>query len=89
MSNPNEVEANSIRDYELMSKINNIFEKLDYEQITSAHNIVSIIKEHLYKKYFDEKIEINVRSLVKTFEDLNDIALEKIHNESIRKVFTK
>ena len=59
------------RDYELMDKVLDFCELLNAEELEIAQHLIEIIDKHLNKKHFREKIHINVRALVKTFEDLN------------------
>ena len=70
-----------IRDYVLMNKIDNLFRLLKTEELKGAHTAISVIASHLSKKHFEDKIEINVKALVKTFEELDEIGMEILYHE--------
>ena len=61
------------RDYILINKIKALYSILDKEELDVAYNVIKMISDHLYKKHFRDKDTINVRALVKSFEDLNKI----------------
>jgi hypothetical protein len=65
------------RDYVLMDQINNLYDLLNKEELEVAYAVINIIAIHLNKKHFREKDVINVRALVKTFEELDKIGLNK------------
>ena len=65
------------RDYVLMDQINNLYDLLNKEELEVAYAVINIIATHLNKKHFREKDVINVRALVKTFEELDKIGLNK------------
>lgn len=72
---------NDIRDYPLMDRIDNIYRSLSTEQLKGAHIIINTIAAHLNKKHFEDKIEINMKALVKTFGELDEIGMEILHHE--------
>jgi hypothetical protein len=84
-SQANETESkgidHDIRDYVLMNKIDNLFRLLTTEELKGAHSAISVVALHLSKKHFEDKIEINVKALVKTFEELDEIGMEILHHE--------
>jgi len=61
------------RDYILINKIKALYSILDKEELDVAYNVIKMISDHLYNKHFRNKDIINVRALVKSFEDLNKI----------------
>ena len=65
------------RDYELINKVLDFYKILHKDELEIAEYVIEIIAKHLNKKHFREKRNINVRALVKTFEDLN---IKKIEN---------
>jgi len=73
--------TDNIRDYILMDRIDNIYRSLSTEQLKGAHIIINTIAAHLDKKHFEDKTEINVKSLVKTFGELDEIGMEILHHE--------
>lgn len=74
------MEQYSTRDYVLLDKINALYFTMTKEELTLAHSIIRTISSHLHTKHFEDKTEINVKALVKTFEELDEIGLEVIHN---------
>lgn len=77
-----DIQDNSIRDYPLMEKIDRLYHTMTAEELKAAHAVIGVIAEHLYKKHFDYNIKINIKSLVKTFGELDEIGLEILHNRS-------
>ena len=77
MDTPVKVEQ-EIRDYHLLDKINTLYNAMTTEELKAAHRVIAIISDHLDKKHFGEKIEINVKALVKTFGELDEIGIEKL-----------
>ena len=75
------IKDHDIRDYVLMNKVDNLFRLLKGDELKGAHTVISVITTHLMKKHFDDKIEINVKALVKTFEELDEIGMEILHHE--------
>jgi len=65
------------RDYVLMDQINNLYDLLNKEELEVAYAVINIIATHLNNKHFRKKDVINVRALVKTFEELDKIGLNK------------
>jgi hypothetical protein len=70
-----------MRDYALIRKVDNLLRLLNLEELKGAHTAISIISSHLSKKHFDDKVEMNVKALVKTFEELDEIGIEILHHE--------
>ncbi len=80
-SDKQQIEENeTIRDYTLMSKIDKVYKSFNKEELQSAHLIIAIIAEHLNEKHFNQKIEINRKALVKTFEELDEIGMELLYH---------
>ena len=72
-----------IRDYELLKKVDDILREMTDEECRGANMVLSAINCHLFQKHFEEKMEIDVRALVKTFEELDEISMEMIlHQKS-------
>jgi hypothetical protein len=71
----------TLRDYELLNLVDTQYKTYNKEQLESAHEIINIIAQHLSKKYFEEKQEINIKALVKTFEELDEIGIETLHHK--------
>jgi hypothetical protein len=74
---------NSIRDYILLNKINTLYSTMTDEELKIAHSVIAVISDHLDKKHFTDKIEIDIKALVKTFGELDEIGVEHlIHKNS-------
>jgi hypothetical protein len=71
---------NDIRDYVLMDKINKMYDTLNNKELEVVHNVINLISQHLDDKHFNKKIDINVKALVKTFGELDEIGIEKLIN---------
>ena len=70
-----------IRDYPLMEIVHRLYGTMNTEELKAAHAVIGAIAQHLDKKHFDDKIDINVKSLVKTFGELDEIGMEILHNQ--------
>jgi hypothetical protein len=70
-----------IRDYPLMELVHTLYTSMNTEELKAIHAVMAAIAQHLEKKHFHDKIEINVKSLVKTFGELDEIALEILLNQ--------
>ena len=80
MESPQEKEDNSIRDYDLMRKIDRLYSTLTKEELKAAHSVVAIIAHHLNTKHFDKKIKINIKALIKTLGELDENGIELLYN---------
>lgn len=78
-------EDTALRDYELMDEITKFYDLLNKTELEVAHNVINIISTHLYNKHFKKKIKINVRALVKTLGELDEIGLEDLYNKFEKK----
>jgi hypothetical protein len=76
---------NDIRDYTLMDKINKLYTLMTIDELKIAHSMIALISDHLDKKHFTDKIEINVKALVKTFGELDEIGMTILLNENNQK----
>ncbi len=73
-------EDDSIRDYELMTKVGELYRDLTKEELKGAAALIFAISAHLRKKHFEKKIKINRKALVKTFEELEEHAMEVLYD---------
>ena len=70
-----------IRDYELLDKVNNLFRSIRSErELKMAVQTIHTIAKHLHEKHFIEQNPINIRSLVKTFSELDEIGIEILYH---------
>ena len=67
-----------IRDYQLLKKVDDILHEMTDEELRGANMVLSIINCHLFQKHCEEKAEIDIRALVKTFGELDEISMEMI-----------
>ena len=67
-----------IRDYQLLAKVDDILRKMTDEERRGANMVLSVVNCHLFQKHFEEKAEIDIRALVKTFGELDEISMEMI-----------
>jgi hypothetical protein len=74
------VEDDSIRDYELMTRVGKLNQTLTPEELKGAAALLFEISAHLRKKHFEKKIRINRKALVKTFEELEEHAMEVLYD---------
>lgn len=70
-----------IRDYPLMELVHIHYTSMSTEELKASHSVIAVIAQHLYKKYFHDKIDINVKSFVKTFDELDEIGIEILRNQ--------
>ena len=74
-------EDTTLRDYYLLDKIDNLLRSIsNTNELTAVLTTIHIIAEHLHNKHFDEKIQINIKALVKTFGELDEIGAEILHH---------
>ena len=73
-------EDNTIRDYELMNRIGTLYQTLTTEELKGAAALIFQISAHLRKKHIENKIRINRKALVETFEELEEHAMEVLYN---------
>jgi hypothetical protein len=73
-------EDDSIRDYELMTRVGKLNQTLTPEELKGATALLFEISAHLRKKHFEKKIRINIKALVKTFEELEEHAMEVLYD---------
>lgn len=64
----------SLRDYELMEQVEKFCKKLPERELEAACEVMDIISRHLTYRHFEKQEEIDVKALVKTFEELFEIA---------------
>ncbi len=67
-----------IRDYILLNKINMLYNTLTDNELKIAHSVIALISDHLDKKHFTDKIEIDIKAQVKTFGELDEIGMEHL-----------
>lgn len=72
-------EDDSIRDYELMTRVGKLYQTLLSEELKGAAALIFEISSYLRKKHFEKKIKINRKALVKTFEELEEHAMEVLY----------
>jgi len=72
--------SEDIRDYVLLENINRILQSMSATELKTANLIIKSIAQHLDNKYFNEKATIDIKALVKTFGELDDIGMEILHN---------
>ena len=75
------IESDSSKDLLLIDKVTEFYNELNKDELEVAYYIMNIISNHLHKKHFKIKININVRALVRTFDEL-----EKIGSETYKKL---
>lgn len=68
----------SVRDYPLLAKVDDLLHEMTDEERRGANMVLSVISCHLFQKHFEEKTEIDIRALIKTFEELDEISMEMI-----------
>lgn len=64
----------SSRDYALMNIVEDKINTLSSTELKGAHIILKAIAHHLYVRHFEEQAKIDINALVKTFEELDEIA---------------
>lgn len=67
------IESDLSKDLLLMDKVTDFYSNLHKDELEVAYYLMNIISEHLHKKHFKNKIHINVRALVRTFDELDKI----------------
>ena len=67
------IESESSKDLLLIDKVTEFYSNLHKDELEVAYYVMNIISNHLHKKHFKNKIHINTRALVRTFDELDKI----------------
>jgi hypothetical protein len=79
-----------LRIYSLFEDITRVLENLNKEELIGANSILGILSNYLTKTHFEEQKEIDVKALVKTIEELDEISIELLlHKHKARELFVK
>ena len=79
-----------LRIYSLFEDIGRVLENLNKEELIGANSVLGILSHYLTKTHFEEQKEIDIKALVKTVEELDEISLELLyHKHNAREMFVK
>ena len=79
-----------LRIYSLINDIGHVLENLNKEELIGANSVLGILSHYLTKTHFEEQKEIDVKALVKTIEELDEISVELLlHKHNAREMFVK
>lgn len=66
-----------IRYYNIFNKISDSIETMTKEELNSALQILIPFYTEFYTRHFENKEQINVKAMIKTFEELVEVAAER------------
>jgi hypothetical protein len=79
-----------LRIWTIFNDIGKVLENLNKEELLGANSVLGILSHYLTKTHFEEQKEIDVKALVKTIEELDEISIELlIHKHNARNMFVK
>jgi hypothetical protein len=79
-----------LRIWTIFNDIGKVLENLNKEELLGANSVLGILTHYLTKTHFEEQKEIDVKALVKTIEELDEISIELlIHKHNARNMFVK
>jgi hypothetical protein len=79
-----------LRIWTIFNDISKVLENLNKEELLGANSVLGILSHYLTKTHFEEQKEIDVKALVKTIEELDEISVELlIHKHNARNMFVK
>ena len=79
-----------LRIWTIFNDIGKVLENLNKEELLGANSVLGILSHYLIKTHFEEQKEIDVKALVKTIEELDEISIELlIHKHNARNMFVK
>jgi hypothetical protein len=79
-----------LRIWTIFNDISKVLENLNKEELLGANSVLGILSHYLTKTLFEEQKEIDVKALVKTIEELDEISIELlIHKHNARNMFVK
>lgn len=67
----------NIRYYNFMNNVSKRIEKMTKEELNGALQILIPLYTEFYSRYFDNKEVINIKAMIKTFEELMEFASER------------
>lgn len=66
----------SIRYYTILNRISDEIYKMSKDELNGALTVLQILNSELYQRHFENQEVINIKALVKTIEELSEIAYE-------------
>jgi hypothetical protein len=79
-----------LRIWNLFNDISKVLDNLSKEELIGANEVLGILSHYLTTTHFEEQKEIDVKALVKTVEELDEISVELlIHKHNARNMFVK
>lgn len=79
-----------LRIWALFNDISKVLDNLSKEELIGANEVLGILSHYLTTTHFEEQKEIDVKALVKTVEELDEISVELlIHKHNVRNMFVK
>jgi hypothetical protein len=79
-----------IRIYSFFEDVVRVLENLNKEELIGANSVLGILSHYLTKTHFEEQKEIDVKALVKTVEELDEISIELLlHKHKAHEMFVK
>lgn len=73
-----------LRYYSLLEEVEEKIRSYKVEEMMGAARIMKIVSEFMWAMHFEQRIEFNSKSLVKTMDEIADIVGERLHNQLIK-----
>jgi hypothetical protein len=77
-----------LRYYSLLEEVEEKIRSYKVEEMMGAARIMKIVSEFMWAMHFDQRIDFNAKSLVKTMDEIADIVGERLHNQLIKEQAT-
>jgi hypothetical protein len=77
--------SSEIRVYEVLLSLQDRLNQMTEQEVLGAHDIIECLFSYLHRVHFEEQKEVDVRALTKTMEELNEVAMQLLHDKFHRK----
>lgn len=79
-----------LRIWTMFDDVAHVLDNLNKEELIGANAVLGIMSHYLTKTHFEERKEIDIKALVKTVEELDEISVELLYNKhNAREMFVK
>jgi prophage antirepressor-like protein len=73
--------SSKLRIWTLLDDVARVLDYLNKEELVGANAILGILSHYLTTTHFEEQKDIDIRALVKTIEELDEISIELLYNK--------
>ena len=69
-----------LRYYSLLQEVEERIRGYSLDELAGAARIMKVLSDFMWSVHFNQQLEFNQKSLVKTVDELSDILTERLHN---------